>query len=162
MICRFNPIDLITLTVRSFFHSPISSLLGPNISLRVLFSNTLSLHSSFNLRHHVSQPYSTTGNSIVLEILNFKWLLNKYRKITLIFICIIINHWKMKSCSVTYGRISLIRGLIVRWLSFSAIIALFLESPGCDILTELLRDTGTTRSLLMCFGTNLFCTYWGQ
>ena len=31
----------------------------------VLFSNTLSLDSSLNVRDHVSQPYSTTSNIIV-------------------------------------------------------------------------------------------------
>ena len=46
--------------------SPLSSLLGPNIRLRILFSNTLSLDSSLNVRDHVSQPYITTGNIIVL------------------------------------------------------------------------------------------------
>ena len=40
----------------------ISSLLGPNIRLRILFSNTLSLDSSLNVRDHVSQPYSTNNN----------------------------------------------------------------------------------------------------
>ena len=49
-------------------------LLGPNIRLRILFSNTLSLRSSLNARDHVSQPYSTTGNTIVLYILIFKFL----------------------------------------------------------------------------------------
>ena len=53
-------------SLRSLLHTPFSSLLGPNICLRILFSNTLSLHSSLNVRDHVSQPYSTTGNIIVL------------------------------------------------------------------------------------------------
>ena len=53
----------------STVHSLFASLLGPNIRLRILFSNTLSLHSSPNVRDHVSQPYSTTGNIIVLYIL---------------------------------------------------------------------------------------------
>ena len=35
---------------------------------------TLSLHSSLNVRDHASQPYSTTGNIIVLYILIFKFL----------------------------------------------------------------------------------------
>ena len=34
--------------------SPFSSLLGPNICLKFLLSNTLSLDSSFNVRDHVS------------------------------------------------------------------------------------------------------------
>ena len=50
----------------SFLHSPFKSLLGPNIRLKILFTNTLSLHSSLNVRGHVSQPYRTTDNIIVL------------------------------------------------------------------------------------------------
>jgi hypothetical protein len=38
-------------------HSPFASLLDPNIGLRILFSNTLSLHSSLNVRDPASQPY---------------------------------------------------------------------------------------------------------
>ena len=57
----------------SFLHSPFSSLLGPDVRLRILFSNTLSLHSSLNVRDHVSQPYSTTGNIIVLYTLIYKF-----------------------------------------------------------------------------------------
>jgi len=51
----------------SFNHSPVnSSLLGPNILLNTLFSNTLSLHSSLNVSHQVSHPYKTTDKIIVL------------------------------------------------------------------------------------------------
>ena len=50
----------------NFLHSPVtSSLLDPNISLYALFSNTLSLRSSLNIRDHVSHPYKTTGKIIV-------------------------------------------------------------------------------------------------
>jgi hypothetical protein len=42
----------------NFLHSPVtSSLLGPNILLRTLFSNTLSLCSSLSVRDQVSHPY---------------------------------------------------------------------------------------------------------
>ena len=42
----------------SFLHSPVtSSLLGPNILLNTLFSNTLSLRSSLNVSDQVSHPY---------------------------------------------------------------------------------------------------------
>ena len=35
---------------------PISSFLGPNNRLKILFSNTISLRSSLNVREHVSHP----------------------------------------------------------------------------------------------------------
>ena len=51
----------------SFLHSPVtSSLLGPNILLYTLFSNTLSVRSSLNVSDQVSHPYKTTGKIIVL------------------------------------------------------------------------------------------------
>ena len=53
----------------SFLHSPVtSSLLGPNILLNTLFSNTVSLHSSLNVSNQVSHSYKTTGKIIVLYI----------------------------------------------------------------------------------------------
>jgi len=53
----------------SFLHSPVtSSLLGPNIILNTLFSNTLSPRSSLNVSDQVSHPYDTTSNIIVLYI----------------------------------------------------------------------------------------------
>jgi hypothetical protein len=46
----------------NFLHSPItSSLLGPNILLSTLFSNTLSPRSSLNVNDQVSHLYRTTG-----------------------------------------------------------------------------------------------------
>ena len=38
---------------------------GPKYLLRIPFSNILSLGSSLDVRHHVSQTYSTTGNIII-------------------------------------------------------------------------------------------------
>ena len=47
--------------------TPITSpLLGSNILLSTLFSNTLSLRSSLNVSDHVSHPHKTTGRIIVL------------------------------------------------------------------------------------------------
>jgi hypothetical protein len=61
----------------NFLHSPVtSSLLGPNIPLNTVFSNTLSLCSSLNVRDRVSHPHKTTGRIMVLCILNFKFLDN--------------------------------------------------------------------------------------
>ena len=62
-------------SLRSFLHFPVTpSLLGPNIPLNTLFSNTLSLRSSFNVSDQVSHPCNTTGKIIVLYILIFKFL----------------------------------------------------------------------------------------
>jgi polysaccharide pyruvyl transferase WcaK-like protein len=47
------------------------SLFSPNILLSNLFSNTLSLCSSLNVRDKVSHPYKTTVKIIVLYTLNF-------------------------------------------------------------------------------------------
>ena len=47
----------------SFPHSHVNlSLLGPNILLKNLFSNTLSFLSSRNVSDQVSHPYITTGS----------------------------------------------------------------------------------------------------
>ena len=70
---HLNLLDLITLSILgerykqlssslwSLLQSLFSSLLGPNIRLRALFSNTLSLRSSLNVRDHASQRCGTTG-----------------------------------------------------------------------------------------------------
>ena len=58
-----------------FQHSPVSlSLLGPNILLSTLFSNTLSLHSSLNVSAKVPNTYKTARKIIFLYILIFKFL----------------------------------------------------------------------------------------
>ena len=75
-------LDFITLTILgeeyrsfssslcNFLHSPItSSLLGPNILLNTIFSNTLSFLSSLNVSDKVSHPYKTTGKIIILYVL---------------------------------------------------------------------------------------------
>ena len=52
-------------------HSPVtSSLLGPNILLNTIFSNTLSFLSSLAVSDQASHPYKTTGKIIVLCILD--------------------------------------------------------------------------------------------
>ena len=78
-ICRAHLIlDFITRTILgeeyislssalcTCLHSPVKfSLLGPNILLSPLFSNTLSLRSSLNVGDQVSHPWKTTGTIIV-------------------------------------------------------------------------------------------------
>jgi hypothetical protein len=53
-----------------------SSLLGPNILLSTLFSNTLSLCSSLSVRDQVSHPYKITGKIILLYTLIFVFLVS--------------------------------------------------------------------------------------
>jgi len=54
-------VQIVKLSLCSFLHSPVTaSLLGPNILLNTLFSNTLSLRSFLNLSDQVSHPYKTT------------------------------------------------------------------------------------------------------
>ena len=61
----------------SLLHSPGTlSLLGPNILLNTMFSNTLSFLSSCNVSDQVSHPYKTKGKIIIPNILVFKFLDN--------------------------------------------------------------------------------------
>ena len=54
-------------SLRSFLHSPVtSSLLGPNILLNALFSNTLSLRSSVNVSDQVSHKYKKKKGKIIV------------------------------------------------------------------------------------------------
>jgi hypothetical protein len=62
-------------SICSFLHSPVtSSLLGQNILLNTLFSNTVSLRSSLNVNDKVSHLYKTTDKIIVPCILIFIYL----------------------------------------------------------------------------------------
>ena len=57
----------------NLLHYPVSSsLLGPNILLNTMFSNTLSFLSSRSVNDQVSHPYKTTGNIIVLYTSDYK------------------------------------------------------------------------------------------
>jgi len=75
-------LDLITLTILgetnklrssslcSVLQPPTTlSLLGSNILLSILFSNTLKLWSALSVRDQVSYPYNTKGKMIILYIL---------------------------------------------------------------------------------------------
>jgi len=64
--------QVIKLLICSFVHSPAtSSLLGPNILLSTIFSNTLSLRYILYASDHISHPYKTTGKILILYILIF-------------------------------------------------------------------------------------------
>ena len=65
-------------SVCSFLHYPVTpSILGPNIQLNTLFSNTLILRSSLNVSDQVLHPYKTTRKIIILYILIFIFLDSK-------------------------------------------------------------------------------------
>ena len=60
-------VQIIKSSLCNLLHSPVtSSLLGPNILLNTMFSDTLSFLSSRNVSDQVSHPYKTTGKIIVL------------------------------------------------------------------------------------------------
>jgi len=66
------------LVMQSLLHSPVtSSLIGPNILLNTMFSNTLNYVSSRNISDQVSHSYKTTEKIIVLYFLIFKFLGSK-------------------------------------------------------------------------------------
>jgi hypothetical protein len=66
---------LLSSSLYVFLHSPVtSSLVGPNILLRTLFSNTLSLCSSLSVTDQVSHPYKTSGRITLLYVLTFTFL----------------------------------------------------------------------------------------
>ena len=87
-------------SLSNLLHSLItSSLLGPNILLYTMFSNTLSFLSSRNVSNQVSHPYKTTSKIRVLYILTLKFLavVNKlifYYIHIYFFICIIFSLFK--------------------------------------------------------------------
>jgi hypothetical protein len=71
----------------SFLYSLVdSSLLGPNILLSTLFSKTLSLCSSLNVRDQVSHPYRTTGK-IKVMLQTIRKCFNKRHSFVTTFSC---------------------------------------------------------------------------
>jgi hypothetical protein len=58
-------------------YAAFSTLFRPNILPSILFSNTLSLSSSLNVRVQVSHPYRTIGKMIVVYILIFTFLYSR-------------------------------------------------------------------------------------
>jgi hypothetical protein len=68
---QFSPTSCHVLSLRSKYYPQqpdlkhSQSLLGPNIILNALISNTLSLRSSLKARNKISRPYKTTDKVIV-------------------------------------------------------------------------------------------------
>ena len=62
-------------SLRSLHHAHLtSSLLGPNILLSTLSSNTLRLLSSLNVSNHVLYPYKTTGIIVLCTLILYFWI----------------------------------------------------------------------------------------
>ena len=67
----------------NLLHSPVTfSILGPNILLNTMFSNTLSFLSSRNVSDHVSHPY-TPGLYIITGLLLPTGLITIHRRVIL-------------------------------------------------------------------------------
>jgi hypothetical protein len=76
----FEEYRSLSLSLCSFLYSPVtSSLLGPNILLSTLFSNTFSLRSSLNVSDQVSHPYKRMGKIKILYTLIFKFMDSKLK-----------------------------------------------------------------------------------
>jgi hypothetical protein len=83
MLCQYHPpwldhsnytwqrVQVMKLFIMQFSSILTWSLIGPNILLSTLFSNTLSLCSSLNVRDQVSHPYRTTGKIVVLYVTSY-------------------------------------------------------------------------------------------
>jgi hypothetical protein len=56
----------------------LSSLFGPNNPLNNIFSDTLSLCSSLNVRNQISHPYTITGKIIILNILGSRQEIRRF------------------------------------------------------------------------------------
>ena len=64
----------------NLLHSPVtSSLLGPNIPLNTMFSNTRSFLSFLNINDQVSHPYKTTEKIIFLYILSLNFWIETWK-----------------------------------------------------------------------------------
>ena len=145
MTCPSRLLDLITLTILneryklwssslwSLLHSLYAFLLGPNICLNILFSSTLILSSSFNVRDYASHPCSTTGCIIILYILIFKQLRrNQEQKSILIRFPLNITDLNVKYykkcdreiCSRPYASHFLIGQEVPPWLTSALFLVL--------------------------------------
>ena len=83
----------------NLLHSPVtSSLLGPNILLNTMFSNTPSFLSSRNVNDQVSHPYKTTGKIVVLYILIFNFLASNLEDKRF---CLILHSAKIQTTLIT-------------------------------------------------------------
>jgi hypothetical protein len=67
-------VNIMELLIMQCSQSCCHSLLGPNILLSTLFSNTLNLCSPVNLRGQIAYPYKTRGEIILFYILIFTCL----------------------------------------------------------------------------------------
>ena len=98
-------------SIHSFLHSLVtSSLLGPNIFLSTLFSNTLSPRSSLNVNNKVSHPYETRGKVRVLYILIFVFLVSKLERLKILHTMVTSILWLKSPLYFFLNEISICEG----------------------------------------------------
>jgi hypothetical protein len=120
----------------SFFHCPFPlSLLAPNILLSTMFWYTLSLRTSINVSYHVSHPYKTTGNILVLCILIFIFLDRKDKRSC--------TEWEQ-----AFPGFSLL--LIFSWIEFRSI----------KVVSTYLKCSPLSKELLLIFMLWLRPAFW--
>jgi hypothetical protein len=109
----------------SFLHLPVTlSLFCPNILLSTLFSNTLSLCSSLNVRDQVSHPYRTTCKIIVFYSLIFTFFRQQTEWQNILY-------WMVGSTTRIQSSLNFL------WIKFS-FLTVTLKYLNCDMfLTKL-------------------------
>ena len=149
--CPAHLLDVITRTILgeeyrtlcsslcSFLHSHVtSSLLGPNMLLNTLFSNTLSLRSSLNVSDQVSHPYKTTGKIVVLHICVFNNTNNKINNNYLINVAIPSSHNLHSTMTeMLQKHADLKKELIRKWQLKTAHIITLVSPTKCIISNKL-------------------------
>jgi len=126
----------------SFLQPPVtSSLLGPNFLLRILFSVTVSLYSTPNMRNQVSQLYKITGKIIVVcaisviryrhtsgEVFLICTLTEVFLTLTEVFLCFFLScraNTRVKLTKTGYGPHSSTLVICVVWLLLVLFYVLF-------------------------------------
>ena len=127
-------VQIISSSLCSLLHSPVtSSLLGPNILLNTIFSNTLSFLSSLNVSDQVSHPYKTTGKIIVLYILIFKFL---------------GSNWEIKGSALNDSK-HFLKSICTRYIIFLKILEFIFRTVGKTCMTYTYCCVYSTRRLVM-------------